>query len=147
MFIAVIKDGNIDEIGSYKDIFPNTSFGTNGPSTAWLVQNNCKVVNTWKLYDAATQKLQSTVPYIEDDKVYLVSVADKTTEELSADSEHLGNLVRSQRDKLLRECDWTQLSDSVVDKQAWAAYRKALRNITSQEEFPTAVVFPDRPQE
>lgn len=44
--------------------------------------------------------------------------------------------IRNQRNKLLSDSDWTQTVDSPVDKVAWAAYRQALRDITSQPEFP-----------
>jgi hypothetical protein len=38
-------------------------------------------------------------------------------------------LMRQYRNKLLRECDWTQLVDSVVpDQAAWATYRQQLRD-------------------
>lgn len=54
--------------------------------------------------------------------------------------------IREQRNSLLASCDWTQVSDATVDKQAWATYRQALRDITAQEGFPTDVVFPTPPQ-
>jgi len=40
--------------------------------------------------------------------------------------------VRAQRNKLLAECDWTQLPDAPVDAAVWAVYRQALRDITTQ---------------
>lgn len=43
--------------------------------------------------------------------------------------------VRSNRNNLLRDSDWTQLTDSFVSspekKQAWATYRQALRDLPS----------------
>lgn len=54
--------------------------------------------------------------------------------------------VRAQRNKMLSECDWTQLADStVVDKAAWAQYRQGLRDLTKQAGFPWAVVWPVSP--
>lgn len=53
-------------------------------------------------------------------------------------------LVRSKRTKLLEACDYTQLSDSNKDKQAWAAYRQALRDITEQSD-PFKVQWPTKP--
>jgi hypothetical protein len=35
---------------------------------------------------------------------------------------------------MLKDCDWTQLADSPVNKTAWAAYRQALRDITAQSD-------------
>lgn len=54
--------------------------------------------------------------------------------------------VRLQRDLLLQKSDWTQLPDSNVDKQAWAAYRQALRDVPQQEGFHESVVWPTPPE-
>jgi hypothetical protein len=53
--------------------------------------------------------------------------------------------IRSQRNTLLSESDWTQLVDAVVNQEAWAAYRQALRDIPQQEGFPSNVVWPEKP--
>jgi hypothetical protein len=53
--------------------------------------------------------------------------------------------VRGHRNRLLKESDWTQVSDAPVDQAAWAAYRQALRDITSQDGFPHNVTWPDAP--
>lgn len=53
-------------------------------------------------------------------------------------------VVRLKRDALLRGCDFTQLADSPKNKQAWAAYRKELRDITLQAD-PFNVVWPVEP--
>ncbi len=44
--------------------------------------------------------------------------------------------ARTKRDKLLAECDWTQVLDAPVDQIAWATYRQALRDITKHANFP-----------
>jgi hypothetical protein len=64
----------------------------------------------------------------------------------SRDSQYLSDEVRTKRGKLLYESDWTQLPDTPVDSQAWATYRQALRDITSQVGFPESVVWPTPPQ-
>jgi hypothetical protein len=53
--------------------------------------------------------------------------------------------VRSDRNKRLADCDWTQLADSPVDKAVWEAYRQALRDVPSQEGFPWEVTWPEEP--
>ena len=53
--------------------------------------------------------------------------------------------VRQTRGTKLAECDWTQLADAPVDKAAWATYRQALRDITTQEGFPWTITWPDAP--
>ena len=58
----------------------------------------------------------------------------------------LPDVIRQQRNQLLKASDWTQVADAPVDKQAWATYRQALRDITEQAGFPNNVVFPTPPQ-
>ena len=53
--------------------------------------------------------------------------------------------VRDQRNTKLTESDWTQVADAPVDKQVWATYRQALRDITTQTGFPWEVTWPDAP--
>ena len=53
--------------------------------------------------------------------------------------------VRGYRDRLLTTSDWTQVADAPVDKTAWATYRQALRDVTSQAGFPWAVEWPEQP--
>lgn len=49
-----------------------------------------------------------------------------TPEELAAVvQEH----TRIERDRLLKESDWTQLPDAPVDQARWAIYRQALRDL------------------
>ena len=53
--------------------------------------------------------------------------------------------ARAQRNTLLAASDWTQVADAPVDQAAWATYRQALRDITSQEGFPEAITWPVAP--
>lgn len=53
--------------------------------------------------------------------------------------------VRKTRGDKLAQSDWTQVSDAPVDKEAWATYRQALRDITTQSGFPWEVTWPDAP--
>jgi len=43
---------------------------------------------------------------------------------------------REYRNQLLTASDWTQLPDAPVDKEAWAAYRQALRDLPNHVNFP-----------
>jgi len=56
------------------------------------------------------------------------------------------NVVRSKRDILLTESDWTQGAD-VPDaiKLAWQSYRQGLRDMTDQSD-PLNVTWPDKPE-
>lgn len=53
-------------------------------------------------------------------------------------------IIRSERNNLLTASDWTQLPDAPVDAAAWATYRQALRDITTQAD-PFAIVWPESP--
>jgi hypothetical protein len=44
--------------------------------------------------------------------------------------------VRAERNRRLAASDWTQVADAPVDRAAWAAYRQALRDITSHPQWP-----------
>jgi len=52
--------------------------------------------------------------------------------------------IRTDRNKRLAECDWTQLSDAPVDSLVWSTYRQALRDITTQAD-PFNIVWPEAP--
>lgn len=57
--------------------------------------------------------------------------------------------VRAARNSLLDLCDWTQLPDAPLtseQKQAWAEYRQALRDVPEQAGFPENVVWPSTPE-
>ena len=54
--------------------------------------------------------------------------------------------ARTQRNRLLSQTDYTQLADSPRDKQPWAVYRQALRDVTDQVGFPETIVWPVAPE-
>jgi hypothetical protein len=52
---------------------------------------------------------------------------------------------RSYRAQLLKDCDWTQITDAPSNKEAWRIYRQELRDVTTQEGFPWNVTWPVSP--
>jgi hypothetical protein len=57
------------------------------------------------------------------------------------------DLMRYLRNMRLQASDWTQLPDvPEATSIKWAPYRQALRDITSQEEFPSNIVWPSVPE-
>ena len=60
--------------------------------------------------------------------------------------EQEANEVRTQRDALLAETDWTQVADAPVDAQAYADYRQALRDVPQQSGFPGDIDWPEAPE-
>lgn len=58
------------------------------------------------------------------------------------------NEIRKYRDYLMSQTDWTQLADAQLtaeQKQAYADYRQALRDIPQTYPDPDNVVWPDKP--
>jgi hypothetical protein len=70
------------------------------------------------------------------------SVSDMDAEAIAAKDAEQAKAMRQQRTEKLKDTDWTQVADAPVDKAAWAAYRQALRDITSQPGFPWDVTWP-----
>ena len=53
--------------------------------------------------------------------------------------------LRSMRDSRLAASDWTQVPDAPVNREAWAAYRQALRDLPSNTTDPRNPVWPEKP--
>ncbi|ELY3545785.1 phage tail assembly chaperone [Cronobacter turicensis] len=53
--------------------------------------------------------------------------------------------VRAERDALIAASDWAMMPDAPTDKEAWGAYRKALREVPQQDGFPVKAVWPVPP--
>ena len=53
--------------------------------------------------------------------------------------------LRSQRDELLAQSDWTQVADAPVDAAAWATYRQALRDLPANTTDPRNPTWPTKP--
>ena len=73
------------------------------------------------------------------------TAAEQETAYKAAKDAEQAALVRNSRTEKLKDSDWTQIADSTADKAAWATYRQALRDITSQSGFPWEVTWPDAP--
>ena len=56
-------------------------------------------------------------------------------------------LIRNSRNRLLKQSDYTQMPDWPGDKQAWAEYRQALRDLPQMYENPSDVNWPTAPGE
>jgi hypothetical protein len=54
--------------------------------------------------------------------------------------------LRLWRDRELADTDWTQLQDVSCDKNAWAKYRQALRDLPAQNANAEQIVLPQRPE-
>jgi len=65
---------------------------------------------------------------------------------LAEESDRKANANREERNNLLAVSDWTQMPDySGAEKESWATYRQALRDIPEQEGFPENINWPTEP--
>ena len=130
-------------IKDHTEWFPNTSFGERGPSVDWIKSEGYYVITVWKPYDHATEKLVPAAPHLYDGMCCLVDVEPLTQEELDQRVVTQWQVIRTQRNQMLKDTDWTQVADSPVDKAAWATYRQALRDITTQAD-PFNITWPNQ---
>ena len=60
------------------------------------------------------------------------SVADLSADAIAAKDAEQAKAIRTQRNQLLAESDWTQLADAPVDKTIWSVYRQRSEEHTSE---------------
>jgi hypothetical protein len=120
-FPKIIDDLDLEFLGVFKvekREQPEISYDQN--IQCKVVKQSGKWVESWKVTNASSEEVAQRV-------------ADKIAQ------------VRYERNQYLSESDWTQVSDAPVDKNAWATYRQALRDITDQDGFPWDVQWPIKP--
>ena len=69
-------------------------------------------------------------------------------EDRAAEADLNLDMVRGQRNGLLRDSDWTQIADASLGAhtaEEWATYRQELRDLPSKHSKVSEVVFPDDP--
>ena len=89
------------------------------------------------------------IPFSEgntDYQEYLEWVAQGNTAE-AVDDTLTWDDIRSTRDQILRDTDWTMTTGATVDQAQWAAYRQVIRDIpqTYKDKTPDDVVWPTQP--
>lgn len=101
-------------------------------------------------YDRITQNLTEGTPAIVDGVWTQVwEISEASPEEIEQRTADLSASVRSERDRLLADTDWIVIKAYERNENIpseWGVYRQALRDITAQEGFPTAVVWPKKPE-
>lgn len=131
--------------------------------TRWDDENFCRVarltpekiaqfgVHKLKLvtppyFDPATQQREHG-PALLIDGVWTQNyiVSELTTDEATAKADTQWAIIRSERSVKLIASDWTQVADAPVDTAAWAVYRQALRDITTQMD-PFNIQWPTVPE-
>lgn len=62
-----------------------------------------------------------------------------------ATNEQKWEQIKLWRNAELSATDWTQLTDAPTDKEAWAIYRQALRDLPAQGGLADEAEFPTKP--
>jgi hypothetical protein len=142
MFVKV-TNGQIDQypytVGDLRRDNPNTSFPKQIPEATMARYGMYPVgYQAAPEYDPMTHRLQhSSQPELVDGKWVLTKTVVALTPEQIADRDAAkGKEVRTKRNTLLADSDWTQVADAPVDATAWATYRQGLRDITDHVSFP-----------
>lgn len=90
-------------------------------------------------YDPDSQYLEETWEETETARTRTFTVHNLSDEDKAS-------AIRLKRDELLKETDNTALADRTLSSEM-ATYRQALRDLTTQETFPTSVTWPVKPTE
>ena len=118
---------------------PQVSFSLPLNENELNVYNVVSVVEGQKpSFNSNTEFLNYSVELVDNVWTVVYSKQQRSEEEVT-------EIMRLKRDNLLKESDWTQLSDVSVDATAWATYRQELRDLPSQEGFPFNITWPTQP--
>lgn len=90
------------------------------------------------------------IPFSEDNidyQEYLAWLAEGNEPQLPEEAPLTWDDIRTKRDQLIKDSDWTVLPDATVNQAAWAQYRQILRDLpqTYAATGPESVVWPEPP--
>lgn len=136
-------------VQNLKNENPNTSFPTIIADSLLESFNIYKVEAKNSGYDSDDTKDVTEVTPTLSGSVYVqtYNITDADEETINKRREIKWSEVRSNRDSLLSECDWTQFNDSPISGSTlidWQTYRQSLRDITNQS-TPYDITWPNRP--
>lgn len=146
MEIRLRETGQVMFESEFRALFPNTSF----PQLTAEILDGYGADVVFEGPQAQPTRYQIAfrdgVEQIDGKWYTKYSVADLDADGITLKDAEQAKSVREQRNKLLSESDWTQLTDAPVDSVAWAVYRQALRDVTKQDGFPWDVIWPVKPE-
>lgn len=119
------------------------------PTEEQLNEQNIYIISPTNkpVYDPVRQSCSEDTPVYTDKWEQSWKIEDLSEQEINNNIQQQWSIVRLERDQLLKDCDWTQLPDVPLleeDKQKWADYRQALRDVTKQQD-PYNIVWPIEP--
>ena len=158
------ESGAVTTVSQFKASYPNTSFPKqitsdildsfgydvvlNGPAATVTppygvsTRDGVEQINgTWYTKYIAGPVFTDTT----DEDGNVTTAADNEAAYRARVDAKAAERVRTQRNKKLADCDWTQLPDSGADATAWAAYRASLRDLPASDGFPHDVTWPTAP--
>lgn len=149
VYVLLNDDGAVERYPySFWDLrndYPNVSFPLN-PAADVLEDYNVRIVTLTTPPEVAyNQDLSESVALLDGVWTQQWSLVDASAEDVAARNDAQSRTVRSYRNDLLAESDWTQLADATADKTAWASYRQALRDVPNQAGFPHNITWPTTP--
>ena len=133
-----------------------------------VLPRNWKNISNFYLLDEETLKSYGWFPYrfepasipengipdgslhqiTEEEVIEIQTYRIKTELEIEIELNSKWSQIRFQRNKLLLECDWTQLVDTQLTSEKkieWQTYRQLLRDVTLQSD-PYNIIWPDEPE-
>jgi hypothetical protein len=147
MYLRIIDD-TINypyDIPTLRASHPNVSFPANLTNEV-LAEWDMYVVTPTPMPTDYTKNITEGTPTLIDGIYYKNWVqTNASEEEINYRIQSKWEDIRIQRNELLTECDWTQLSDvSQAIKDLWTVYRQQLRDVTNQQN-PFNIQWPVKP--
>jgi len=139
-----ITNGSVEQypytLGNLRRDNPNVSFPKTVPESTLNDYGVFKVEEAEKpAFDVLTQSISEANPAMVDGKwTQQWTISDRSEDQAATN-------VRAHRASLLSDTDYLALSDNTLSAEM-AAYRQALRDITSQEGFPYNITWPTKPE-
>jgi len=132
-------------IKELREAYPNVSLPAE-LSDEMLADWDVYVVTPTTMPNDYTKNITEGTPVLTDGVYYQNWIQINASEsEINYRLENQWEEIRLIRNELLKESDWTQLSDvSQTIKDLWTVYRQELRNITNQEN-PFNIEWPVKP--
>ena len=126
------------------------------PNTSFPLDMSVEQYAKWDIYpvtveekpsfDAIYKELSTSTPTLIDG-VWTQgwTLLDRNSTQIEESIELEKTKIRKLRTSLLMETDFYGFSDITMSSEM-ATYRQALRDVPSQEEFPTTIVWPTKPE-
>lgn len=131
-----------------------TKLREDNPNISFPSEMTESVMSEWDIYEVRptpkptdyTKNILEGTPILVEETYYQNWILEAATEaEINVRISLKWEEIRSERNELLKESDWTQLSDIPTEtKNIWTEYRQELRNITTQSN-PFNIIWPDKP--